>query len=296
VGAICIANALADNGEAELLAVMHNTGIEHGAGAISVLNTYYGRGDVPIGAYKGDFDSFLLGPYVDDLVASFPSPIKNRSQVPDAVALYRETLAKQQNDSVVIASIGFTTNLHPLLQSKPDMHSPLTGIELVAAKVKRLAWMGGAYPASDGTTGEHNFGYNGIGPSTNATLAAWPSTVPIYFSGFELGNPIHTGGIMTTTLPPTNPCRRAYLDHDGWGVDRSSFDPVTVLYAVRGPAVDWATEVYGVNTVLAETGRNFFTNGSAERSHQAYLARRAPVETVAAMINGLLTQPPRHGQ
>merc|ERR1712000_770280 len=57
VGAICIANALADNGEAELLAVMHNTGIEHGAGAISVLNTYYGRGDVPIGAYKGDFDS-----------------------------------------------------------------------------------------------------------------------------------------------------------------------------------------------------------------------------------------------
>lgn len=207
MGAICIANALADNGEvrrpwmsgawtaaaavghrlrgparsslgphprtaqAELLAVMHNTGIEHGAGAISVLNTYYGRGDVPIGrlsrtfplpatphplcrnplltfprfslsfspplvdappptgpvhelqgAYKGDFDSFLLGPYVDDLVASFPSPIKNRSQVPDAVALYRETLAKQQNDSVVIASIGFTTNLHPLLQSKPDMH------------------------------------------------------------------------------------------------------------------------------------------------------------------------------
>lgn len=72
----------------------------------------------------------------------------------------------------------------------------------------RRAWRGGGAPGSravtdssllnpasslplpDGTTGEHNFGYNGIGPSTNATLAAWPSTVPIYFSGFELGNPV----------------------------------------------------------------------------------------------------------
>ena len=43
VGAVCVANALADNGEVNLLAVVHNTGLPEGAGAISVLNTYYGR-------------------------------------------------------------------------------------------------------------------------------------------------------------------------------------------------------------------------------------------------------------
>ena len=31
------------------------TGIPEGIGAISVLNTYYGREDIPLGAYKGDF-------------------------------------------------------------------------------------------------------------------------------------------------------------------------------------------------------------------------------------------------
>ena len=49
VGAVCVLNALVDNGEAEMLAVVHNTGLDTGVGAISVLNTYYGRGNVPIG-------------------------------------------------------------------------------------------------------------------------------------------------------------------------------------------------------------------------------------------------------
>ena len=53
VAAVCIANALADRGEATLLAVVHNTGLYEGVGAISVINHYYGRDDVPIGAYKG---------------------------------------------------------------------------------------------------------------------------------------------------------------------------------------------------------------------------------------------------
>lgn len=49
-----IANALADNGEAELLAIVQNTAPIECAGAISVLNHYYGRDDVPIGAYNVD--------------------------------------------------------------------------------------------------------------------------------------------------------------------------------------------------------------------------------------------------
>ena len=53
VAAVCIAHALADAGEAKLAAVVHNTGLTEGAGAISVINHYYGRDDVPIGRLQG---------------------------------------------------------------------------------------------------------------------------------------------------------------------------------------------------------------------------------------------------
>ena len=51
VGAVCIAHALMDRGEAELVAVVHNTGLDTGAGAIAAINQYYGRPMLPIGAY-----------------------------------------------------------------------------------------------------------------------------------------------------------------------------------------------------------------------------------------------------
>ena len=58
---------------------------------ISVLNTYYGRGNsTSIGAYKGSSLHGSALPYVSDLVSNFPSKVKSSSQVPDAVAVYRE--------------------------------------------------------------------------------------------------------------------------------------------------------------------------------------------------------------
>ena len=51
VGAVCMANALMDAGEVDLLAVVHNTGLEQGVGAVSAINAWYGREDaVAVGA------------------------------------------------------------------------------------------------------------------------------------------------------------------------------------------------------------------------------------------------------
>ena len=150
VAALCIAHALADAGEAELLAVVHNTGLIEGAGAISVINHYFGRDHVPIGAFRGAFDNPAAapkgswaqtrsgGPYVEPLVRSFPSPIQNSSQVPLGVEVYRKVLAASPDRSVMISSIGFMSNLAALVSSPPDEHSPLSGRELVARKVKGI--------------------------------------------------------------------------------------------------------------------------------------------------------------
>ena len=55
VGALCVAHALADNNETDILLVVHDTGFRLGAGAISSINHFYGRDEIPIGAYKGAF-------------------------------------------------------------------------------------------------------------------------------------------------------------------------------------------------------------------------------------------------
>ena len=130
--AISITNALADNGEAELLAVVSYTSPIDCARAISVLNHYYGRDTVAIGAYNISTEGATLQeeeplPYMPLLVKNFASPIKNSSQAEDSVQVYRRILAAQPHRSVVISSIGIHTNLAALLKSVPDVHSPLSG-------------------------------------------------------------------------------------------------------------------------------------------------------------------------
>ena len=73
-------------------------------------------------------------------------PLFARSRRPnyeEAVAMYRRLLSKQEDGSVVIVSVGFSTTVAALLKSGPDRYSPLTGRELVARKVKFFSVMGG---------------------------------------------------------------------------------------------------------------------------------------------------------
>lgn len=130
VGAICMAHALADNGEVDLLAIIQNSRPLQSTGVISVLNHFYGRDQVLIGAFKHPSSFYSESksgakrgiqylrpwdqpgvppdplPYVVDLVANWPSPFKNSSQVDSAVSVYRRVLAAQPDSSVVISSIG----------------------------------------------------------------------------------------------------------------------------------------------------------------------------------------------
>ena len=84
--AICLAHKLQDRGEAKILAIVHDAGIPEGIGAVSVLNHYFGRDDIVLGAYKGDYGkdgngNWVRGHYVDDLVNNWDSPVWNSDQV-----------------------------------------------------------------------------------------------------------------------------------------------------------------------------------------------------------------------
>ena len=141
IGAITVANALADLGEVDIIAISHTNGYIKGIGAVSTVMKYYGRSDVPLGAYKGPwakharYGNHTADKYISDLTSNWPSRIKNSTQVLTSVEVYRKALAESPDNSVHIASIGITTNMRDLVLSAPDKYSNLTGHDLIARKV-----------------------------------------------------------------------------------------------------------------------------------------------------------------
>ena len=199
VVAVCIGHALEQRGEAKLLAIVQNTAPLQCAGAISVLNHFYGNDNLPIGAYNTSTVGATLQqeqplPYVTMLAKGWPSRVKDTTQVPSAVAVYRKVLAAQPDRSVTISSIGIHTNLAALLKSGPDEHSPLPGTELVRRRVRLLAVMGGKY---GGMHGQHGGGaacnlcgggknvHNHLTASAASSYVAahWPNETKLIWSG-----------------------------------------------------------------------------------------------------------------
>ena len=130
VGAVCLAHALADRGEVNLLAMVHDSGAHLGVGALSAINEYYGR-PVPLGAYRGPLGAPAgsalpawtnngRGAYLERLVAEFTPPVQSADDVAGALHVYRTALSRAADRSVTIALIGFTTTLLELLESNGD--------------------------------------------------------------------------------------------------------------------------------------------------------------------------------
>ena len=87
IGALAVAHNLAKQGKVDILATIHCTGFELGIAAVNVINTYYGRSDIPLGAYKGPFgaDYGAQNKYAQDLIDHYPNNnIRSSADVPDA--------------------------------------------------------------------------------------------------------------------------------------------------------------------------------------------------------------------
>ena len=186
IGAITLLHYYADHGQAEILATIANTKYPRVAAVLSVMNTYFKMPDIPIGVPTGpaSIDSDAQK-WSDTLVAKYPHKIRSNGQAMDAVKLYRKVLAGQPDNSVTIISVGFFVNLANLLQSGPDEYSPLTGQQLVDLKVQRLVAMAGKFPSG----WEYNL--DTFAAASIYVFNHW--TKPVVFSGFEIGEKIHTG-------------------------------------------------------------------------------------------------------
>lgn len=281
VGALAVLHALADNGEARILAVMMSDPNGESPRCADAINTWFGRADIPIGVRKpggGKANSRYARQVAEELPNDF-----SYERGPRTVPLYRHVLAAQPDGTVVIISIGTLENLAELLDSPADSDSPLAGIDLVRRKVRLWSCMGGYYPTNKAA--EHNFKL--AGPQAARAVNSWPT--PILFSGWELGSRVITGAKLAQT-PAGSPVRRAYELYCKPGEGRCSWDQTSVLAGVRGASGYWSIHRGGYNHVF-EDGRNEWRL-SPDKDH-AYLIERAPPAEVAKGIEGLMLWQPK---
>src|SRR5688572_2428438 len=118
--ALAVLHALADRGEVEILATVVSTKNPFSAPAVDVINTYYGRPDLPVGVPKGhgvDHPS----KFVQGLAQAFPHDLRSADAAPDAIDVYRRVLEAQPDGSVVIVTVGYLTNVRDLLRAAPAL-------------------------------------------------------------------------------------------------------------------------------------------------------------------------------
>ena len=256
-----------DAGTIRLLAVNLNKEGLAPAEYADILNTWYGYPDIPVGIIRDgvdcETDAVNYAQAVVNLKDAGGRPLFARSHpgyadYPEAVTLYRRILSAEPDTSVVIASVGFSTNLARLLASPADEISPLTGKELVARKVKLLSMMAGCF------IDPNNHEYNVVKdvPAAKAVFEEWPT--PVVTSPVEVGGGIRYPGSSIEndfSWAPQHPVVEGYKAYRTMPYDRPTWDPTAVLYAVEGG--DWFTVSPPGRIEVTEEGSTFFTEDAA---------------------------------
>ena len=81
-----------------------------------------------------------------------------------------------------------------------------------------------------------------------------------------------SGGRLTSCAGEDNPCRKAYIDYCGHGINRPSWDPLTLVAAVRGAVgVSCQETGQGGFNEVDEEGNNVWIEEVFLGSNQTYL-------------------------
>jgi inosine-uridine nucleoside N-ribohydrolase len=287
VGAMALLHAFADNGEINILAAVSSNSFQTTVPTISVLNTYFGSLEIPIGVtHREQPNRSCKQKWAEALVANYPHNIKSNGEAMDAVKLYRKILSLQPDQSVTILTVGFFTNLADLLDSKADEFSELTGKELIDKKVKLLVSMAAALPEGKDRGREYNVFIDT--KASQKVFSEW--NTPFVLSPFEVGEKIPTGiRLINDSTIHNSPIKEAYqiaLAADKNTIGRMSWDQTAVLIAARGFEPYFNSKK--LNFKIEEDGTNVLIPG--ERF--TYLSFKQTPEEIQKLIEDLMMHAP----
>lgn len=292
--ALGVIHALQSRGECRLLAVTLSKDNEFAAPYVDLVNTFYGRAKIPIGVVRGgktpEDSPYIRVPALamDDGRQRYPHELLSGKEAPEAVAVLRKTLAKADDASVVIAVVGFSTNLARLLDSPADAISPLPGKELIAKKCRQLVMMAGNF-ADQNRVKEYNVFIDL--PAARKVFAEWPT--PVVTSGFEIGLAIKYPAASIEQdyrYVKHHPLQEAYGLYQKMPYDRETWDLTAVLYAVRPERGYFGLSALGTVTVDDKEVTQFAP--SAEGRHRYLTVTPEQIARVREALVQLASQPP----
>ncbi len=289
-------HALHSRQQCKLLAVTLTKDHRLAGPFVDAVNAFYGRGDIPIGVVKngktpGDSKFLPLAESKDDGQLRYPHKLMDSKDAPDAVTLLRKVLAAQPDGSVVIAQVGFSTNLARLLAMPGDDISPLSGKELAAKKVKLLSVMAGAFTPIGKEQRYREYNVVEDIPSAKALVASWPT--PIVWSGFEIGIALpypHQSILKDYGYVKHHPLSEAYTLYMPPPHDRPTWDLTAVLYGVFPDRDYFGLSPAGTVTVEDDGFTTFQADANGKHRYLTLSAEQRP-RVLEALVQ-LSSEPP----
>ena len=233
--ALAVIHNLEKRGHCKLLAVTSTKDHPKSAAFIDMLNTFYGRPDILVGAVRNGATP-EEGRYLKlvDSLKKYPHNLRSGKDAPDSIQLLRKVLAGQPDGSVVLAQVGFFTNYKRLLESVPDKNSPLNGRDLIKKKVRLLSIMAGSFQTIRDNNHYIEYNVKKDIPSAQKLAKDWPTK--IVWSGFEIGIAAtypHVSIERDFEYVPHHPVKDGYYAYIPPPHDRPTWDLTAVLYAIQ---------------------------------------------------------------
>lgn len=294
--AIGMIHASQSRNACRLLAVTVSADNDLAAPFVDAINTFYGRGQIPIGVVGkagvvAESRFLPLAEQRDHGQLRFPHDLVSGRSAPDATSVLRAALASQADGSVVIAQVGFSTNLARLLDSTADSHSPLSGQELVRKKVKLLSLMAGAFKPIEGKARFQEYNVVKDAPSCRALAARWPT--PMVWSGFEIGIALPYPAVSIErdyAYVAHHPVAEAYIRYIPPPHERPTWDLTSVLYAIHPDRGYFDLSPPGTVTIEADGWSRF--EARPDGQHRYLVLRPEQIPRVREAEVQLSSQPP----
>ncbi|MBP5540428.1 MAG: nucleoside hydrolase [Bacteroidales bacterium] len=237
----------AAQGRCNLLGVVVDRMGDTNAAVADLMNNYYGFPTLPIALERnGTYERFSYINYTPIAQATddngnllFARTYSDYSTLPDGYVLYRRLLANAPDGSVTIMLTGIASTIANLLTSTADQYSPLSGVELVRRKVKRLYFM--ATKLEPGSEQDVSPGYNMMmhPEATSTLLQLWPADVDVIISPSAPGNMVdYTPEQVISDISWTDihPIKQIYLRFD-CNTGQRMWDPMIPLQEIEGESL-----------------------------------------------------------
>jgi inosine-uridine nucleoside N-ribohydrolase len=285
--ALAMLHALESRGECRLLGVTVTKDNPWAPVYVDLVNTFYGRGHIPVGMVKGGVtpeSSRMIQVPAErrraDGTLVYPRRLASGAEAVEAVTLLRRLLAAEKDGSVVIVQVGFSTNLACLLDAPAD-------VDLVKRKVKLLSVMAGNFVQP-----KAEFNVQKDTASARKLFDRWPGEIVV--SGFEIGEAMKFPAARIEkdfAWAADHPVVEAYRNYMKMPYDRQTWDLTAVLYGVRPAGAYFDLSAPGRITA-DDTGRTSFRAEAAGKHRYLVLTDAQRARTLECMV-GLASQPVR---